>query len=245
MPLSIETLRELAKLTELKTKGGIPEPHFELLKAHIKQRGTLTREAWEVFGLAWNLKVDGVLTEDEYAEQVDEGVASILKTGATVVSPGENIRPPPVSAKSSAAGSKKAKKAAVVGDGGGETTKKKRAAKDGSNAKAASAGPVRICGGRMLGCVPLRPSACVWRRGVVDYCDIALLLLSASFFLFFFCQHICTFSSSFRVLVAGLFPTRYFLSQHTCTDTGIRIETLCTCSYRLLYWSIIYCTYCN
>lgn len=159
MPLSIETLRELAKLTELKSKGGIPDHLFELLKQHIKLTGTLTREAWEVFGLAWNLKVDGVLTEDEYTEQIEEGVASILSTSAASALPlGSNGAPRPAGVRSPAGSkkTKKSKKSAAGVDGGGEAKKRGAVAGSpgGNSANGGSAGPVSRREERA--CVPSR-----------------------------------------------------------------------------------------
>ena len=161
MPLSIETLRELAKLTELKSKGGIPDHLFELLKQHIKQTGTLTREAWEVFGLAWNLKVDAVLTEEEYADQIEEGVASILSSGeaAALPSGSDGARQAPATRSPARSKKKKTKKTAVV-DGGA----KKRAvadSTDGSSSNAGSIGPVSRREEQLL--CP-RASVCVWRH---------------------------------------------------------------------------------
>lgn len=167
MPLSIETLRELAKLTELKSKGGIPDHHFDLLKQHIKETGTLTREAWEVFGLAWNLKVDAVLTAEEYAEQIEEGVASILssRVGAPLLSGSNGV--PQAAGTKSPAGSKKTKKTKKAAAGEGSAKKRGAAGgADGSSANASSTGPVSR---REEHLVCPRASARVWRHLLTGY----------------------------------------------------------------------------
>lgn len=195
MPLSIETLRELAKLTELKSKGGIPVHHFDLLKQHIKQTGTLTREAWEVFGLAWNLKVDAVLTEEEYAEQIEEGVTSILSSRVASALPSGPDGAPQAAGARSPAGSKKTRKTkkAAVGD----VSAKKRAAAgsaDGSNANAGSTGPVSRSGEQL---VCRRASLCVWCHLLADFrtnCGASLLLGRINRFLTTLAENLKTFS---------------------------------------------------
>lgn len=89
MALPLETLRELVTLASRKMKIG---NNFEALTKHVKGGNFLSGDQWEALDLAWDLRQLGVLSEDEYAEQIDSQILGIVGS-APANSPKETTSP--------------------------------------------------------------------------------------------------------------------------------------------------------
>ena len=80
MPLSLEVLKTLAKLSNLKTKGVIHERHFEVLEKHVTEGNSLTEGNWEAMDLTWQLREGGVFGEEAWTREIDTQILDITNS---------------------------------------------------------------------------------------------------------------------------------------------------------------------
>lgn len=76
MALSLETLRELVKIANVRTKCSTRT--FDQLKDHVTGGGFLTSDEWEALELAWRLRELCIFSHDEYTEQIDAHMLGIV-----------------------------------------------------------------------------------------------------------------------------------------------------------------------
>lgn len=80
MALPLETLRELVKLSGLRTK--ILDRRFDVLKNHVTDGNFLTSDEREALDLVCELRELHVFSSDEYDEQIDAQILGIVGTAS-------------------------------------------------------------------------------------------------------------------------------------------------------------------